>query len=163
MHVIRLTKLSDYGIVLLTFFARESERALYTARDLADESGLPLPTVSKILKALVRAELLASHRGVKGGYSLARLPNEISVAQIIGAIDGPIAVTDCSTHKAHLCDIERAWPVRRNWQHINAAVSHALGELTLAEMTSPISPTLAIAQRQHAHETLVQLPIGKSR
>lgn len=161
--MIRLTKLSDYGIVLLTYFARESGRALYTARDLADESGLPLPTVSKILKALVRSELLASQRGVKGGYSLARAPREISVAEIIGAIDGPIAVTDCSTHDSHLCDIERGCPVRSNWQRINAAVSHALGELSLAEMTAPFAPAVAIAQRQRSQQTLVRLGVGRSR
>jgi len=162
--MIRLTKLSDYGIVLLTYFARDGEGALLTARDLADESALPLPTVSKILKALARAELLVSHRGVKGGYSLARLPEKISVADIIGAIDGPIAVTECSTADTRLCDIERCCPVRTNWQRINAAVSRALGELTLAEMTEPLPPHVAAAVATSAHQhALVQLPSGKNR
>jgi FeS assembly SUF system regulator len=135
--MIRLTKLSDYGIVLLTYFARTGAKQSLTARDLAFASGVPLPTVSKLLKSLQRSGLLSSHRGVKGGYALSRDPALISIADIIRAIEGPIAVTECTGAEKDLCDIELGCPVRSNWQRINAAVSEALGQLTLAEMTKP--------------------------
>jgi len=143
--MIRLTKLSDYGIVLLTYFARAHDKASLTARDLADASGVPLPTVSKLLKSLQRGGLLDSHRGVKGGYRLSRAAELISVADIIRAIEGPIAVTECTGAEKELCDLELVCPVRSNWHRINKAVSQALGQLTLAEMTSPISRSLANA------------------
>ena len=143
--MIRLTKLSDYGIVLLSYFARAKNRPFLNARDLADASGVPLPTVSKLLKSLQRSGLLSSHRGVKGGYQLSRDPERISVADIIGAIEGPIAVTECTSVHKDLCEIELGCPVRSNWQRINAAVSQALGKLTLAEMTAPRSRQFGIA------------------
>ena len=92
--MIRITKQTDYGIVLLTYLAGHTER-LFNAPELAAETHLPLPMVSKILKVLTREGMLASHRGVKGGYSLARLPEEISMAEIIAALEGPIALTEC--------------------------------------------------------------------
>src|SRR2546426_12150391 len=97
--MIRLGKLTDYGLVLLTHIAQNHDRLLHTARDLAVESRLPLPTVSKLLKELLQGGLLVSHRGIKGGYSLARMPREISMAEIIAVIEGPIALTECSTER----------------------------------------------------------------
>src|SRR2546429_448899 len=85
--MIRMSKLTDYGIVLLAHLARNPTRATCNARCLASEAHLPVPTVSKILKALARAGLLVAHRGVKGGFSLARRPEEISMAQIISAME----------------------------------------------------------------------------
>ena len=81
--MIRLGKLTDYGLVLMTCIARNHERSLHTARDLARESRLPLPTVSKLLKELLQSGLLISHRGMKGGYSLAKEPHDISVAELL--------------------------------------------------------------------------------
>ena len=95
--MIRLAKLTDYGLVLMTIIARGHGAPVHTARDLAAESRLPLPTVSKVLKQLLQSELLVSHRGIKGGYSLAKEPAEISLAEIISSIEGPIALTECST------------------------------------------------------------------
>src|ERR1700680_4655587 len=91
-EMIRLGKLTDYGLVLMTYIARNHDRSLHTARDLAVESRLPLPTVSKLLKELLQGGLLVSRRGLKGGYSLARKPREISVAEIIAVLEGPIAI-----------------------------------------------------------------------
>ncbi|HVH88183.1 MAG TPA: Rrf2 family transcriptional regulator, partial [Terriglobales bacterium] len=93
--MIRLQKLTDYGLVLMTCVARHHEQSLHTARDLAVESHLPLPTVSKLLKQLLQGGLLVSHRGIKGGYSLARPPQAISIAEIVAALEGPIALTEC--------------------------------------------------------------------
>src|SRR5262244_3930308 len=95
--MIRLGKLTDYGLVVMTHMAQNQDRLLHTARDLAVESRLPLPTVSKLLKELLQGGLLVSQRGIKGGYGLAREAREIPVSEIIAAIEGPIALTDCGT------------------------------------------------------------------
>lgn len=134
--MIRITKQTDYGIVLLTHLASQPERHL-NAPELAAETQLPVPMVSKILKILVREGILMSHRGVKGGYSLARLAQEITMAEIIAALEGPIAITECIDVSSD-CSHERLCPVRSNWHRINAAVRGALEGITLAEMTGSI-------------------------
>ena len=137
----RLTKLTDYGIVLLTHFAQHPERE-HNARELAEETRLPLPTVGKLLKELVREDLLVSHRGTKGGYRLARRPGEISVADVITALEGPIAVTECNNGIEGSCEHESCCPVRSNWHVINRVIYEALGGLTLLEMSRPLGPRL---------------------
>jgi len=92
--MLRITKQTDYGIVLLSRMAAEPDR-LFNAPELSAEAQLPLPTVSKILKLLARDGVLASHRGVHGGYSLARPPRQITVDQIVGSLEGRIAMTEC--------------------------------------------------------------------
>src|SRR5437868_6650848 len=96
--MVRLGKLTDYGMLLMSCFARSQPGTLRSARDLAEEARLPLPTVSKLLKELLHSGLLVSHRGFQGGYSLAKDPAEISLAEIVSALEGPIALTECSTH-----------------------------------------------------------------
>lgn len=157
--MIRLTKQSDYGIVLLTRLALDPGRHA-NAPELAGETALPLPTVSKILKLLARAELLASHRGVKGGYSLARLPEEISVAEVIGALEGPIAMTECVEHSPGLCQQEPVCPNRSNWQILNAVVHQALAQVSLAEMARPLEPRGVSPHRPTTGERLVTLGGG---
>ena len=133
--MIRITKLTDYGIVLLAHIAVDPEYRTHNVRDLALEAHLPMPTVSKLLKLLTRNGLLISLRGAKGGYKLSRRPEEITVAQVISAIDGPIAITDCSSSNAVKCELERLCPVRSNWQRINGAIRDSLEHVTLADMT----------------------------
>jgi FeS assembly SUF system regulator len=146
--MIRLSKLTDYGIVLMTFVARGNSTQsagasrslavqLHTARDLASESGVPLPTVSKILKLLSQAGLLTSTRGVKGGYTLSRLPQEISVAEIILALEGPIAVTECGVAPKS-CELELNCPCSNNWRIISRALRDALENLPLSDLLSPL-------------------------
>ena len=135
--MIRLTRLTDYGIMLLTLFARDGRRGMKSARDLAAEAHLPLPTVSKILKLLARSGLLEAHRGVKGGFTLARQPAEIPMSEVISALEGPIGMTECSSEEGN-CVIERFCCVRSNWMKINQVVRKALGQITLAEMTHPM-------------------------
>ena len=137
--MLRLTKQTDYGIVLMTRFAAAEAGSVHNARDLAKGVNLPLPTVSKILKALGRAGLLASHRGAKGGYSLARDAREVSVAEVIEALEGPIAITDCLDTTTDECGIECTCPVRTNWQRINSAVRDALAAIPLSDMTAPLN------------------------
>lgn len=135
--MIRLGKMTDYGLVLMTHVARKRTGTLHTARGLALESGFPVPTVSKLLKLLLQSGFLISTRGTKGGYSLARDANEISVADMIAALDGPIALTDCST-EIGLCDFERGCPVKHNQRIINQVVRGALDKLTLADLAHPM-------------------------
>jgi len=137
--MLRITRQSDYGIVLMTHLAVAERDSVLNARDLAEAVNLPQPTVSKILKALARAGLLASHRGVKGGYSLALDPGEITVQQIIEALEGPIAITECLDDSADECGIEFCCPVRTNWQRINDAVRDALRGIPLAEMATTVT------------------------
>jgi len=137
--MIRLSKLTDYGLVLMGHVARSQKRTLHTARDLAAESGLPVPTVSKLLRILQQGGFLTSQRGIKGGYSLARDAQEISVSEIIAAFEGPVALTDCSTDV--ICDFERACPIKHNQQIINRVVRGALEKLTLADLVHPLQIT----------------------
>ena len=149
--MIRLNKLTDYGIVLLTYVARHPEGRIHSVPDLAEEAKLPLPTVSKILKILAKGGLLSSHRGVKGGYQLARPPAEITLSQIVTALDGPIAITECSTHGKRRCELEILCPARSNLQLINGAVMQALEGITLAQMTRPIpAPTIRLESIKEA-------------
>ncbi len=135
--MLRVTKLADYGIIVLTRLARQGITTC-NARDIAAESRLPLPVVSKILKLLARHGLLTSHRGIKGGYSLARKPEEVTLAQIIRALEGPIAVTECTDSIHGECGLEMGCPVRGNWHRINLAIDQALETITLAEMIRPL-------------------------
>ena len=139
--VIRMTRLSDYASMLLIHFARDVARA-FTARDLAEETRLPLPTVSKILKALARAGLLVSHRGLNGGYNLSREPERISLSEILAAIEGPISLTDCGGAAPAGCSHEQMCPVERNWKQINRLVHDALSRISLAEMSAPLPEPL---------------------
>ena len=136
--MIRLTKLADYGIVLMTHLASERTRTVHTARDLASATRVPLPTVSKILKALAHTGLLESHRGVGGGFALARDPERVSVADIVIALEGPFAITQCLSEGLHSCEIESGCPVRSNWDRINGVVREALERLSIAEMARPV-------------------------
>jgi FeS assembly SUF system regulator len=135
--VIRLSKLADYGIVIMTHMARQPGRQ-HNAPEVAAQSHIPLPMVSKILKSLARAGLLESHRGVKGGYGLSRPAAAISVAEVISALDGPIALTACIEDGPGGCEIEALCPARANWQRINDAIRTALDGISMAEMAQAL-------------------------
>jgi FeS assembly SUF system regulator len=142
--MIRLSKLTDYGFIVLSRFIHHDAAQTVNARDLAAETNLPLPTVSKVLKILSRHGLLIPHRGVKGGYSLSRRPEDISVAEIISALEGPIAFTDCAAPESSGdCPLEHTCPTRGHWQRITLAVQTALCEVTLAELGEPVAGTEA--------------------
>ena len=133
--MIRISRLTDYGIVLMTHMAAHAER-VHNAGELASEAHLPLPTVSKLLRLLAKEGLLESHRGVKGGYGLARPSEAITVGNIIKALDGPIAVTTCTTDSPGECEHEPLCPVRGHWYLINLAIRQALDSVTLADMAA---------------------------
>ena len=152
--LIRLSKLADYGIVIMTTMAQRPS-ASHNAAEIAQVSRVPQPMASKILKALARADLLKSRRGAQGGYLLAREPEAISVAEIIVALDGPIALTACIEDGPGECGLEALCPARANWQRINDAIRGALDEIRLSEMVQTIpaafdanaGPARAIAAR----------------
>ncbi len=133
--MIRITRLTDYAIVLMSHLAAAPER-VFAAPELAAEAHLPAPMVSKILKQLARAGLLTSHRGIHGGYALSRAAPEITVAEIITALEGPIAMTECSDTEPGVCSSEAFCPVSRNWRRISLAIRDALAGITLAEMSA---------------------------
>lgn len=144
--MIRMSKLTDYGIVLLTHMAMAPAGKVHTAQDLAGASRVPLPTASKILKQLARAGLLVSHRGRKGGYTLARSADEVSVADVIRAIEGPIGITDCGTEVAGACSLEAICAARSRWGPISRAIAQALGGVRLSAMRpGPARPEGAAA------------------
>jgi FeS assembly SUF system regulator len=133
--VIRLTKLSEYAVVVMTQMAAGGP--VHTAASLAERTGLPAPTVAKLLKLGVRGGLIVSQRGAAGGYGLARPPVGISVAQVVQAIDGPIALTECVDGVEGNCGVESLCPIRGGWDRLNQAVRRALEEVSLADMVTP--------------------------
>lgn len=118
-----------------------AEPAHENVRALAAATGVPEPTVRKVLKTLVRAGIVCSVRGTHGGYALARPAGEISVAEVVIAVEGPIAVTECASEAtAGACDLEGRCSVQGPWQRISAAIRDALVNLSLAEMATPVAP-----------------------
>lgn len=136
--MIRITKQTDYGIVLTSYMAGDAER-VFNAPDLAQETRLPTPMVSKILKHLARRGILASYRGANGGYALSRPAEEIPISEVIAALEGPIAMTECIDDSPGVCDQESVCPMRGNWQLINRAIRSALDAISLAEMAQPLT------------------------
>lgn len=135
--MIRLGKLTDYGVGLMTCLAGRESPKLVTARDLSLSLGLPLPTVSKILKLLCRAELLSSQRGPAGGYALARDPRSITLAQIVTALEGPLALTECADQKDCSCEFQVACRMQDRWTGINRHLVATLENITLKQMAGP--------------------------
>lgn len=144
--MIRLTKQADYGIVLMAHVARGGERwEQFNAKQLAEETQLAAPMVSKILKSLCKSGLLVSTRGAAGGYRLGREAEDISVADVVRALEGPIALTECVDLAESDCGIELSCPVRSNWRRINDAVTHALSQVKISELgCSPCHPAQSI-------------------
>jgi FeS assembly SUF system regulator len=136
--VLRISRLTDYGTVVLGQLARNS--ALRTsAAEVAASTGLGLPTVSKILKSLAKANLVVSTRGAHGGYHLARDPALISAAEVIDALEGPVSITECSATDSH-CDFEAVCHVGNAWQRINVAIRRALDDISLKDLLRSQSP-----------------------
>lgn len=137
--MIRLTKQADYGILLMTQFARVGSAGVLSASDLSTRSGLSLPMVNKTLKLLSKAGLLISTRGVNGGYRMSRDAGAITLEDVIAAVDGPIALTECHEHGGiHDCGISANCPTRLNWGIINEALRDSLSGITLLQMIHPM-------------------------
>ncbi|MCP1726765.1 FeS assembly SUF system regulator [Natronospira proteinivora] len=148
--MLRLSKLTDYATVVLAHLARHPEMR-HSAADVAQRTGLGSPTVSKVLKALARGGLVTSTRGAAGGYALARHATDISAADIIDAIEGPVAVTECS-HEDGDCSLESICGVGQGWQKINNVIRNTLTEITLDELIRPEFPLRWFPSRPEAND-----------
>ena len=136
--MLRISKLTDYGTVVLAYLAT-SPKEVSSAADVAAATGIAVPTVSKLLKSLARADLVTSTRGANGGYRLARDPRAISAANVIDALEGPVSITECSASDSH-CDYEDVCNVGGAWQRINVAIRRALDEVSLLDLQRANSP-----------------------
>ena len=136
--MLRVTKLTDYATVVMTVLAARPGEVL-SAPELAEQAGLEAPTVAKVLKPLAAAGLVAGFRGANGGYRLARTAADINLVEIVEAMEGPLAMTECSVHDGQ-CGIEASCGVRANWRRINDVVADALRAVTLADMAAPPPP-----------------------
>jgi len=139
--MLRVSKLADYGTVVMVYLARHSQDRC-NAKSIAAATHLTAPTVSKLLKILAKSELLQSTRGAQGGYVLMRPADEISVAEIIHAVEGQSGITECS-HAHGECALEPICQIQANWQLINTAIEAALDSVSLAELAKP---TLSISR-----------------
>lgn len=133
--MLRISKMTDYGILAMVELGRDG--GILSAQRLSERIHVETPTVSKVLKLLAQAGLVRSSRGANGGYQVARSAGEINVAEVIAAIEGPIAMTECSVEQG-LCSVEHSCSMRSNWQRISLAVSDALQKVSLAEMSMPM-------------------------
>ncbi len=153
--MLRISKLTDYATGVMTRLAREPERCM-SAQQLATGLGLPLPTVAQLLKRLTRAGMVVSVRGVAGGYRLARAPEQISVADVLTAIEGPVAMTECALGEGN-CALETNCATRANWQVISQAVRVALEAVRLSDMVVPPTRQVQVqwpASRSDGHKSL---------
>lgn len=136
--MLRLAKLTDYAIVLLAHMARQGHVCVHSAVELADGTGVPLPTVQKVMKSLTQASLTLSVRGARGGYSLARDPAQIRLVEVIEAVEGRVALTACSAGDGEACSDEAHCQVSGHWPVINRAVRAALEQVSVLELSRPV-------------------------
>jgi FeS assembly SUF system regulator len=131
--MLRLSRLTDYAVVVLVRLARED--GVTTTPALASATGVPEPTVAKVLKLMAAQGMVASQRGARGGYRLARPLHSIAVSEVIAAIDGPISLTACVDGATGGCEAQHCCPIRGRWDPVNDAIRLALGRITLQEMS----------------------------
>jgi len=131
--MLRLSKLTDYGMLLMSQLA-SSKQPVWKATDLAVATGVPAPTVSKLLQSLLQCNLLTSQRGAHGGYRLARSAAMISVREVVDALEGEIALTECNSSHSQ-CEQQTQCAMRGNWMRINDAMCAVLSSISLAEMS----------------------------
>lgn len=133
--MIRLSKMTDYAIVMLSYIA-SSDSDKFSAAHLSDATSIPVPTVAKLLKTLTKADILTSFRGITGGYSLSADSSNIKIAHIVEAIEGPIALTACVDETQPSCKIRGNCSIHGNWTKVNEAVKQALLSVSLQDMAS---------------------------
>ena len=138
--MLRLSKLTDYAVVVLVRLADEAGGAVQTSPGIATATGIPEPTVAKVLKAMVGCGLVASQRGARGGYRLARALSAMPVRDVIEAIDGRIALAACVEGGLGGCEAAGLCPVHGRWDAVNDAIREALGAITLADMQGAAIP-----------------------
>ncbi|MEO0031259.1 MAG: hypothetical protein RIS94_1017 [Pseudomonadota bacterium] len=148
----RLSSMADYAVVTMSAAARHCGRhgpngARVSAQQLADETGLPVPTVQKLVSKLSAAGLLKSVRGAGGGLKLARPAAAINLADIVEAVEGPIALATCSDGGRHDCTLESACTLRPHWPMVDAALRSALSGISLIQLAAPTRAPAEISSR----------------
>ena len=136
--MLRLSKLTDYAVVVLVRL--DSETQIQTSPGIAATTGIPEPTVAKVLKTLAGAALVTSQRGARGGYRLARPLDDIPVGEVIAAMDGPIALAACVDGSVTECESLALCPVRGRWDPVNDAIRRALSAISVADMREAAIP-----------------------
>jgi Rrf2 family protein len=150
--MLRLSKKADYALIAMKHLALRGDRGSSSAREIAEQYDIPIELMAKVLQRLVRRGLLASHQGTRGGYQLARVPAQISVADVIQAIEGPVTVTACSTDDGGQCEQFQKCNVRDPLWRVRERILSALGECTVAELAAdPPTPAAARAAVLHTH------------
>lgn len=147
--MMRLNRLTDYAIVLLARMAEKPDE-VRTVPQLATQTVVQQPTVAKVLTALAKGGIVSSHRGVSGGYSLARRPADISVAEIITALEGPISLTACVEDADDECSVESLCAMSGNWNKVNTAIRNALEGVTLDDMSVSMIPEAFLTPEERA-------------
>lgn len=145
----KLGKMTDYAITVMVSLSGVTQAR--SAAALSDQTGIPEPTVAKVLKTLTRAGLVVSMRGVAGGYSVARKPADISVAEIVEAMDGPIAIVSCIEGSNEVCASEGKCPAKGKWAPVNASIRAALDAVRLTDLGAPKQRVFQITSREENH------------
>ncbi len=135
--MLKVNKLTDYATVVLITIARSD--MVRSSQHISENTGIPMPTVAKLMKSLNKAGLVRSQRGASGGYVLGKVSAEITLADVIQAVEGPIALTACADTSDEHCSIEAVCPVQGRWNRVNAAVRDALSQVTLADMVADMN------------------------
>lgn len=147
----RLSSLADYAVVLMTAAARACATARLNATVLAATTGVPLPTAQKLVSRLSAAGLIESTRGTGGGFRLARAAGVITLADIVEAVEGQIALTTCVDEDRHDCALDGRCHVKPHWAVVNEAVRGALAKVTLADLAAPVSMPAPVSERIEVH------------
>ena len=151
--MLRLSKKADYALIAMKHLALRGDTGSSSAREIAELYAIPIELMAKVLQRLVRRGLLGSHQGTRGGYQLARKPTDISVADVIQAIDGPVTVTACSTDDDGQCEQFARCNVRDPLWKVRQRILAALGECTIAELAAD-PPPRPLAKAAVFHHTL---------
>ncbi len=157
--MLKLSRMTDYAVVVLARLSADD--GVQTSPSIAVSTGIPEPTVAKVLKTLSAGGLVTSFRGARGGYRLSRPLAAMPVADVIAAIDGPIALTACVEGSNTECECQELCCMRGRWDRVNDAIRHALGAITLADMQddrnrAPLRPHLNAPAQAHSHAPVAE-------
>lgn len=155
--MLRMSRMTDYGTVVLAHLAANPD-TVFSAAEVASETQLAAPSVSKLLKRMTRAGLVSSFRGAAGGYTLARSAGRITAAQILDALEGPVTLTECSAADSS-CRLEQVCGVGRSWQRINRSIRVALEHVTLAQLAECEDPEIDLGFASEGRAT----PFSRAR
>jgi FeS assembly SUF system regulator len=163
--MLRLSKLTDYAVVVLVRLAdgqHACSEQVQTSPGISALTGVPEPTVAKVLKALAAAGLVASLRGARGGYRLIKPLHAVTIADVIGAIDGPIALTACVDGNPGTCDVHSMCAVKGRWDLVNDAIYAALSGITLADMReASVPPAFRITEHEPSTSARATAPLAE--